>query len=106
MKRTGMILAVALLFGMSWTSTARATRIWTECEVTIAGMADTDAVNLRLTDLRTPQAFANEWFLGVSPIAKEMLAVALTAMALGSPTKCRVEPDVDPRRLYKLYLKK
>lgn len=106
MKRTGLILAVALLFGMSWTSTARAEKIWTVCEVTIAGLAAPGAVNLRLTDLGTPQAFVDKWFLGVSPIANEMLAVALTAIALGNPTKCRVDPDVDPRRLFKLYLKK
>jgi len=105
MKRTGMILAVALLVGMSWTSTARAAG-WFTCEVIAAGMAGTDVVIVRLTDLKNSRAFTNQWFLGVSPIAKEMLAVALTAIALGNPTKCRVDPDVDPRRLYKLYLKK
>ncbi len=106
MKRTGMILAVALLFGMSWTSIARATRVWTDCEVTAAGMAETDVVTVRLTDLRNSRAFTNQWFVGRSSIAKEMLAVALTAIALGNPTNCKVDPDVNPRQLFKLYLKK
>jgi len=68
-------------------------------------MSETDVVIVRLTDLKNSRAFTNQWFLGKSPIAKEMLAVALTAIALGNATKCRVDPDVDPRLLIKLYLK-
>ncbi len=106
MKRTGMILAVALLFGMSWTSTARAIQAWYTCEVTGAGMAQTDVVTVRLSDVGASPAFTKRWFVGSSPIAKEMLAVALIAIALDKPVRCRVDPDSSPVRLIKLYLKK
>ena len=101
MKRTGMILAVALLVGMSWTSTARAAG-WFTCEVIAAGMAGTDVVIVRLS---ASGAFSNKWFIGTSA-AKGMLAVALTAIALDNPVSCRVDSDSTPGKLFRLYLKK
>jgi hypothetical protein len=106
MKRIGMILAVALLVGMAWTSTARATPAWFTCEVSVAGMAATNAVSVRLSDLAATPAFTNTWFLGSSLIAKEMLAVALTAIAIDSPVSCRVDLAFTPPQLIRLYLKK
>lgn len=106
MRQVAKVLMAALFATAVWTSAAHAVPVFKTCEVLLAGPIATNAIVVQLSDLAVTPAFTNTFFLGISNIANEMLAVALTAIAIDSPVRCRVDPDISPRRVLILQLKK
>ena len=105
MRQVGKILAVALFASASWISGAKAAPVFfNSCEVSVAGMAFPDTAVMRISDLSATPAFTNKFVLLVSPVASEMLAVALTAISLGNQVRCLVDLALTPPRLIRLYL--
>ena len=92
MKRTGMILAAAMLVGLAWTSSANAARSFFVCQVHAAGMSIGGALMINLTEVDGAPAFANKWFTTIDLTKKEMLATVLTALATGQNLWVAVDP--------------
>ncbi len=105
MRQVGKILAVVLFASTSWISGAKAEPVWFKtCEVSVAGLVSPDAVVMRISDLSDTPAFTNTWFLAVTPIASEMLAVALTAISLGNQVMCLGDLALTPPELIRMHL--
>jgi hypothetical protein len=64
-----------------------------QCEVRQVGPQSKSAVNIQLSDSATSPAFTDAWFKALPARRKEMLAVALTAMAQGF----RVNAEINMR---------
>ncbi len=64
------------------------------CEVVAAGAAPDPGVSIVLTDAANPPAFENTWFDAPESKGREMLATALTALAIG--LKVWVNLDLPP----------
>lgn len=97
MRRIGMFLAVALFIAAAWTSTANAALGWFKVNVDVVGMIALDSltfVEYRLTEVGNSPAFTRKAFITFqSPIKKEVLATALTALATGLPVFVLTDPD-------------
>jgi len=70
---------------------ARAEIGWYNCRVNLSGPG-ADQTFINLTDLASPPAFADKWFLLPPARAREMLAVALTAINAGRCVLVQVDP--------------
>lgn len=78
-KKFALASLIAVLLIMALASVALAGTY--VCIVTATGPGGATATFVRLTDTAATPAFTNRWFKFRSDRAKEMLAVALTAMA-------------------------
>ena len=82
MRRIVMFLAAALFIGTAWIPTANAAPEFFGVKVDLVGMVTPTVLELRLTALNG--TFTNKRFINTSDIKKEVLATALTAIALDS----------------------
>ncbi len=92
MRRIWKILAVVVFVCTAWTSTANAEIGWFHCTVNKAGPSTLD-VFVNLTDTASVPEFTNKWFKVSGNVKKEMLATALTGMALDLRVLVRTDPD-------------
>ena len=72
-------LLAMLFFGLA--APASAQNQWFYCTVSLAGPGGEESTFIRLSDTEASPAFTDKWFELPVSRAKEMLAVALTAMA-------------------------
>ena len=77
------ILGLVLMLVVGWTSTTNAAARWYVCTVNATGIADTQAVLIRLSDTASSPAFTHKWFLADSKVANEMLATSLSTITAG-----------------------
>ncbi len=100
-------LIFALAFGMVlfvWASGAQAARQNFVCSVQEAGTSATGSTRVRLTD--NGSAFTNKLFEADDGLDKEMLAIALSAMALGFDVRVRTDlSEQNPPLLRFMFLK-
>ena len=73
-------------------SLARAEAEWFTCRVNLTGPGN-ERTFVNLTDLAEPPAFTDKWFLMPNVRAREMLAVALTAINGGRKVLIKVDLD-------------
>ncbi len=82
-KKISATWLLALLFGLALyglcPAPARAAADWFTCRVNLSGPGG-EQVLINLTDLAEKPAFVDKWFLVPDSQAREMLAVALTAI--------------------------
>lgn len=86
----GSVLGVALLLVMG--ATAFAESAWFTCSVDLAGPGKVETF-VALTDQAAEPAFVSKWFLLPPDRAREMLAVALTAINSGKKVVVVVDPE-------------
>ena len=86
----GGLLGVGLLIVMG--STAFAESAWFTCSVDLAGPGKIETF-VSLTDQAQEPAFVSKWFLFPPDRAREMLAVALTAINSDKKVVVVVDPD-------------
>jgi hypothetical protein len=101
-------LTVLLILAAGWFAAdeSSAAQQFYTCRVLLAGPGG--AVTLvKLTDTASTPAFTGKWFLAPADRAKEILAVALTAMTNGMTVRVSIDlsvPDEYPP-IYAFYLK-
>lgn len=81
MKTKRFLLMLTIAFGLLVATASLAMAATYDCIVTAVGPAYTTPVYVRLTDTAATPAFTDRWFKFNDDRKKEMLAVALTAMA-------------------------
>ena len=91
MKHVLTVLAFSLLL-VGWSPPVQAAPEWFQAKVLKTGVTGGDSVLVRLTDLAATPTFTNKWFFVSDLVAKEMLAIALTAIA----TDMAVQVNTDP----------
>jgi hypothetical protein len=108
MKAKRMVLIGAMVFGMMCllpTNTNAACQ-WYTCSIVELGQASS-VTYIRLTDTAESPAFNSKWFIAPANKAKEILALALTAMT--NDMKVQVYADLAAGvypSLWTFYLKK
>jgi hypothetical protein len=81
-KRIGLLVMIIILAGTYFATDSSAAQQWLTCKVEVTGTAFGNTyVNLT----HTTSTFTKKWFLVPTSSAKEVLAVALTAMSSGLP---------------------
>lgn len=97
MKRIAKLVAPLVLAGgllAAAGSSANAAAAWYTCEILNSGVTTTGSAFVRLTHISGNPAFQNTWFEISSAARKEMLAVALTAIAGGLEVLVRTDLSV------------
>ena len=106
MKRKNLILtlliALSLVLFIALNASAEYQRYI--CTVTKAGPAGESDTWLELTDTSSPPAFEVKGFLCPEERAKEMLAVALTAMSNNLKVEVIIDPEVEYGYVYAIFL--
>ena len=77
-------------------ATVNAQERWFTCTVGMAGPGEDPQTFFRLSDVSASPAFTDKWFKAPASRAKEMLAVALAAMASEGTVTVLVDLDSDP----------
>ena len=106
---TGKRLIVSTLTGfmgiLLFCSIASAEYKWVFCTVELAG-PNSSGMYIRLTDASASPTFTNKGFFCPEDQAKEMLAIALTAISLNSKVHAYIDPDSVNGEITSLYLNK
>ena len=89
---TGCLLGAVLLALVLMESTAFAAAGWFDCSVNLVGPGRNETF-INLTDLADEPAFGTKWFLFPVDRAREMLAVALSAINSDKKVVVVVDPD-------------
>ncbi len=92
-KFTGCFLGAMLLVIVLVGTTSFAASVWFDCSVDLVGPGKTETF-IALTDLAEEPAFVGKWFLLPVEQAREMLAVALTAINSNKKVVVVVDPDI------------
>lgn len=101
-RRIFLLVMVVMVAGAFSTTDARAAQQWYECRVEMAGPG-WGAIYIQLSD--NSAAFTKKWFSVPAAAAKEILAVALTAMNSGM--KVTINADLNQSgypAIYAIYL--
>ena len=85
-----LALTVALLL---WSPGVQAAQAWFLCELHLTGMNTLGSTFVNLTDRAATPAFTNKWFMLSDSVSKEMLAIALTAVAADLLVSVRTDLD-------------
>lgn len=75
--------------------------LWFNCKVEKVGSADTGQVFIFLRDLN---GNFSHWFIAVSPVQREMLSTALTAISTGLTVEALVATTNEYDKLLRLYV--
>ena len=106
---TGKRLIVSILTGLMgillFCSIANAEYRWVFCTVELAGPSSV-GMYIRLTDASATPAFTNKGFFCPEDRAKQMLAIALTAISLNSKVHAYLDPYSVNGEITSLYLNK
>lgn len=105
-KRFALTVLLILAAGWFAADESIAAQQWFTCRVQLAGPGGA-ATLVKLTDTSSTPAFTSKWFLAPADRAKEILAVALTAMSNGMTVRVSIDlsvPDEYPP-IYAFYLK-
>ena len=112
MKREKMLFVAMLVFGVVLCFAANGAFAVPGsylCKVESVGVLEADQVEVILTHAEdgVPSEFSNLRFRATVPRAKEMLALALTAMNIGVKVRCWCNPDLpatEQRILWSMFL--
>ena len=88
----GFVFGVVLLAVILMEAAAFADSAWFDCSVDLVGPGKTETL-IALTDLAEEPAFVSKWFLFPAGRAREMLAVALSAINSDKKVLVVVDPD-------------
>ena len=105
-KRIALTVLLVLAAGWFAADESGAAQQWYTCRVQQAGPGGALTL-VKLTDTASSPAFTGKWFLAPADRAKEILAVALTAMSNGMTVRVSTDigvPDEYPS-IYSFYLK-
>lgn len=101
-KRISLIVLVVMLAGAYFATESGAAPAWYACKVEAAGPG-WGAIYVQLTDKSS--TFTKKWFSVPAANAKEVLAVALTAMSSGIQVLVYADPSVSGNpAIYTFYL--
>ena len=92
LKMSVGLLAVGFLVMVLLGASAFAETAWFNCSVDMAGPGKEETF-IMLTDQAEEPAFSGKWFILSADRAREMLAVALTAINGSKPVTVVVDPD-------------
>lgn len=93
-KKTGLVVAAIIFIVVCFlTMNASAESEWITCSVSMAGPSG-EYTYICLSDTASPPAFTSKWFIAPADRAKEMTAIALTAMS--NNMKVIIKADDDP----------
>ncbi len=106
MRQLQKVLSVVLLVSAVWMSPAYAAAGWFKCEVILAGMSDSNKIQIRVTDLAADPAFDSMDFFSTSENMKAFLAIGLTAMSNDMPVHIYADPDLSLPTFFRIYLAK
>ena len=105
LKMSAGLLVVGFLFMVLLGSKAFAETAWFNCSVDLAGPGKEETF-IMLTDQAEEPAFSGKWFILPADRAREMLAVALTAINGSKQVTVVVDPDsVDYPDITDIYIK-
>ncbi|OIP90873.1 MAG: hypothetical protein AUK24_03740 [Syntrophaceae bacterium CG2_30_49_12] len=102
-KMIGLMVVIVFSMVCLLTIGASAQQRWFICSVNYAGPGG-PSTYIMLTDADSPPAFTGKWFLAPDDRAKEMLAVALTAMTNGMKVAIFADAEGTYPYLYSFYL--
>ena len=105
MRRVKMAVFAGLLT-LLWSAPAQAAPSWFVATVSAAGSVFTGQLSIRMSDTASTPAFTNKFFfvLTTSGVTKEILAVALTAVALDSEVFVFADPDLAVPQITNMYV--
>ena len=88
-----IFMAIMLAFSLN-AHIAEAETDWYTCKVDMAGSSTTGQILVKLTDTDTPPSFTKKWFVFKNTNNKEMLAIALTSIAINMDVMVYTNADV------------